>query len=736
MAASRETEEELRAALAGHYALEREIGRGGMSTVFLAEDLKHRRSVAIKVLSPDLAEALGVERFLREIETAANLNHPHILPVHDSGEAEGFLFFVMPYVEAESLRELLDREGPLPIPEARRIAASVALALDHAHRRGVIHRDVKPSNILLQDGEPLLADFGIAFAQDPSGGPRLTHAGLVLGTPGYMSPEQVSGEHDVDGRTDVYSLGCVLYEMLTGELPFGGDSGQAILAKHLVEPAPNVRSSRPDVPAELEVAIARAMGKTPAHRFETAAAFADSLDPQRRARPMKPGREGPGRKDPSVSRFCPNCDAALHPTAKRCMYCGADQRPWYRRPWFIGITAASGAGLLALALGLALFGPLRDPVPVEFSVEDFQGHLNPPPTGSPIIHIRAASSEGMVDSLSYLPLLQDGPAHAFLDSMDAAGLLPRIPVGIRRICIRNNAPVRSDSLVLAVDVPGWLVAATVADTISRSRATRPEAEGNREGPGHWEWRGEGVPGNSGIDVFLAWIPRITDPAGLLDRVEPTLALHVLDQTVILEDETRVNLGVGAGAVGIRESGDEEGCARYSTPWMKVFPLSGMPRDSVTRIKGGLAGLAGSGTEYTEFQGEGTLSEFVLIGSGCDSSFPEDETEAFRLRMDLRLSEPLGNLEAEGAACRRADPIVLLWSEMAWIGGFADTLHVIEGGYVYGIPEYDYGIHEWITAGTGRFLGLRGYVFGRYKGIEDALGDFEGVVWQAEEGEGN
>src|SRR5678815_2781486 len=209
-------------ALGDRYRIERELGKGGMATVYLAEDLRHGRKVAVKVLLPELAAVLGAERFLSEIHVTAALQHPHILPLFDSGQANGQLYYVMPYVEGESLRTRLAREKQLPIDEAIRITREVASALDYAHRRGVIHRDIKPENILLQDGTALVADFGIALAVSKAGGTRLTQTGLSLGTPHYMSPEQATGDHAVDGRSDIYSLGAALYEMLTGDPPFTG----------------------------------------------------------------------------------------------------------------------------------------------------------------------------------------------------------------------------------------------------------------------------------------------------------------------------------------------------------------------------------------------------------------------------------------------------------------------------------------------------------------------------------
>src|SRR5713226_1574372 len=249
----------LQAALTGRYTIERELGRGGMATVYLAQDVKHRRRVAIKVLQPELAAALGRDRFLREIETAARLNHPHILPLHDSGEADGFVYYVMPYVDGESLRDRLRRENQLVIEGAVRIASEVASALSHAHSNDVVHRDIKPENILLSGGEAVVADFGIAGAIDAAGGGNITQTGIVLGTVAYMSPEQASGERALDGRSDVYSLGCVLYEMLVGEPPFTGATNQAILAKRFTDPVPSARRLRGTVPQAVDRAIAKAV---------------------------------------------------------------------------------------------------------------------------------------------------------------------------------------------------------------------------------------------------------------------------------------------------------------------------------------------------------------------------------------------------------------------------------------------------------------------------------------------
>ncbi len=269
----------LQSALADRYTIERELGAGGMATVYLARDPKHDRDVAIKVLRPELSAVIGAERFLREIKTIANLQHPHILGLIDSGDVDGTAYYVMPFVEGESLRDRLTREKQLPIPEAVRISTEVASALDYAHRHGVIHRDIKPENILLHDGQALVADFGIALAVSRSdGGTRMTETGMSLGTPHYMSPEQAMGERDLDARTDVYALGCVLYEMLTGDPPFDASSAQAIVAKVMTEkPAPPSRA-RETVPDAVEDAVLTALAKIPADRFATAAEFAGALE--------------------------------------------------------------------------------------------------------------------------------------------------------------------------------------------------------------------------------------------------------------------------------------------------------------------------------------------------------------------------------------------------------------------------------------------------------------------------
>jgi eukaryotic-like serine/threonine-protein kinase len=268
----------LNAALEGRYTVLEEIGRGGMAVVFLAEDLKHRRKVVLKVLRSELAAILGAERFLKEIEVTANLQHPNILPLYDSGEAGGFLYYVMPVVEGESLRERLDREHQLPVEDVVEIARSVAVALDYAHRHGVVHRDVKPSNILLHEGQAMVADFGIALAMRKAGGDaRLTETGLSVGTPHYMSPEQAAGDRELDARSDVYSLGATTYEMLVGEPPHVAKTPQAVVAKILMDTPAPIRRARDLVPENVEAAVAKALARSPADRFASGAEFAAAL---------------------------------------------------------------------------------------------------------------------------------------------------------------------------------------------------------------------------------------------------------------------------------------------------------------------------------------------------------------------------------------------------------------------------------------------------------------------------
>ncbi len=285
------TMERVRAGLADRYRIERELGAGGMATVYLAQDLKHDRQVAIKVLRPELSAVIGAERFLREIKTIANLSHPHILGLIDSGEITGTAYYVMPFVEGESLRDRLAREKQLPVADAVRLASEVAAALDYAHRHGVIHRDIKPENVMLHDGSALVTDFGIALAISSGGNTRMTETGMSLGTPHYMSPEQAMGEREITARSDVYALGAMTYEMLVGDPPFTGSTAQAIIAKVMTSEPAGLTAQRKSVPPAVEDAVLTALEKLPADRFATAAEFATALNGQGIGRTG--GRAGP-----------------------------------------------------------------------------------------------------------------------------------------------------------------------------------------------------------------------------------------------------------------------------------------------------------------------------------------------------------------------------------------------------------------------------------------------------------
>jgi serine/threonine-protein kinase len=275
----------LKAALADRYQIERELGSGGMATVYLAHDVKHDRKVALKVLKPELAAVIGPDRFLSEIRVAARLNHPHILPLLDSGEADGTLYFTMPIIEGLSLADRIRTEGQLGIDEIRALVTDVASALDYAHEQGIVHRDIKPDNVLIHHGKPMIADFGIALAVSQVGGDRLTETGLSLGTPQYMSPEQVSGDRTVDARSDVYALGCVVYELLVGEPPFTGPTAQAVMARQVTDPAPPIRTVRRDVPATVDVAVTKSLAKVPGDRFASVGDFATALAASEAAEP-------------------------------------------------------------------------------------------------------------------------------------------------------------------------------------------------------------------------------------------------------------------------------------------------------------------------------------------------------------------------------------------------------------------------------------------------------------------
>ncbi|MCH9015998.1 MAG: serine/threonine-protein kinase [Gemmatimonadetes bacterium] len=357
---------ELKSALAGHYEIEREIGKGGMSNVYLARDERHSREVALKVLRPELAAIIGAERFVKEIEVTANLQHPNILPLYDSGEAGGFLYYVMPYLEGESLRIKLNREKQLSVEDTIEITEAVAAALEFAHQHDVIHRDIKPENILLQAGQALVADFGIALAVSQAGGTRLTETGLSLGTPHYMSPEQATGDREIDGRSDVYSLGVVVYEMLTGDPPHTGNTMQAIVAKVLTETPIPISRTRDMIPSNVDDAVQRALAKSPADRFASAANFAAALT------------------DPSFRITKADAKSA-----------GKTRKLW--NPLSVGTTLVAVVLFIAVAFGM--FRPSGDGQVMRFAIQlgddaplIYTGYFNPTrlallPNGSGLVYV-------------------------------------------------------------------------------------------------------------------------------------------------------------------------------------------------------------------------------------------------------------------------------------------------------------------------------------------------------------
>jgi len=386
------TPDRLATALADRYRIERELGHGGMATVYLAEDLRHERKVALKVLRPELAAVLGAERFVQEIKTTAQLQHPHILPLFDSGEAGGFLFYVMPYVEGETLRDKLNREGQVAIEEAVKITVEVADALQYAHTQGVIHRDIKPENVLLQNGRPMVADFGIALALSAAAGGRMTETGMSLGTPHYMSPEQATADKEITARSDVYSLASVLYEMLAGQPPHLGGTAQQIIMKIIAEPVPAVTTLRKSVPANVTAALAKALEKLPADRFGTAQAFAEALG------------------DPGFT------NAATVPA-------GTAARSGLRRQRIVSSAVAAGLGVAVTSAAFLLLRPAPAPAPVvRFQVNlpstqrlDEQFEENAPfaisPDGQRVVYVAfdSASSERRlfvrtIDQLDGVPL--------------------------------------------------------------------------------------------------------------------------------------------------------------------------------------------------------------------------------------------------------------------------------------------------------------------------------------------
>ncbi len=397
------TPPELQTALEGHYTIERELGRGGWATVYLAHDARHDRSVALKILRPDLAAALGTGRFLREITIAGRLTHPHILPLYDSGKAGDSLFYVMPYIEGETLRKRLLRERQLPLDQALAITGQVAQALSFAHQHNVVHRDIKPENILLEGDQAYIADFGIARAIQVSAEDTLSEPGLAIGTPAYMSPEQAGGGSDLDGRSDLYSLACVTYEMLAGEPPHTGPTAQAILARQQCESPRSIRVLRPSVPLRVEEVLMKALAKAPADRFTTVAEFADELD-----------------------------DAVKGPKAGRA--------PWSRRALYAS----------AVLLGIGGVSWLAYSTPS--SVAGGKGGYETDPTHVAVLYFDDLSEKGTLRPVA------DGLTEDLIDALGQVTALHVVsPNGVRPYAGRHTPP---DSIARALGV-GTLVGGSV-----------------------------------------------------------------------------------------------------------------------------------------------------------------------------------------------------------------------------------------------------------------------------------
>jgi serine/threonine-protein kinase len=458
-------------ALAGRYRIERELGAGGMATVYLAEDLKHHRPVAIKVLHAELSAILGPERFLKEIELTANLQHPHILPLFDSGSADGLLYYVMPHVKGETLRRRLERERQLPIADAVRIASEVASALDYAHRHGVVHRDVKPENILLHDGQALVADFGIALAVEQAGGTRMTQTGLSLGTPQYMAPEQATAEREISARADIYALGAITYEMLAGEPPFTGPTTQAIIARVITEEPRALVAQRRTVPRSVEAAVLTALEKLPADRYGSAAEFAKSLE-----------AEAPGRR------------ASVRPEH--------GQRA--RRPLVIALVAA------AIAVGAGAF---------------FAGRHSAT-EAAPVVSFGRATKVTWDPGLEIAPALSpDGRSVAY-----ASGNIARMRIFVRQVSGGRALALTDDSLDVQTD-PQWspdgarilfLSGGGVFSAPASGGSARPEVPAPPAGAvvsAAWSPDGEGIVYTSGDSVFTRTaasrshlLARVVEPA--------------------------------------------------------------------------------------------------------------------------------------------------------------------------------------------------------------------------------
>ena len=521
----------LAAALADRYRIERELGSGGMATVYLAEDLKHKRKVALKVLKPELAAVLGAERFVVEITTTAALQHPHILPLFDSGNADGFLVYVMPFIDGETLRTKLDRETQLGIDEAVRIARDVADALDYAHRQGVVHRDIKPENILLHDGRPMVADFGIALALSAAAGGRMTETGMSLGTPHYMSPEQATAEKEISGRSDIYSLGSVLYEMLAGQPPHLGGSAQQIIMKIIAEPVAPVTAHRKSVPPNVAAAIDKALEKLPADRFSSAKEFAAAL------------------ADPTFK------GTAIHPAGVPVTNGG-----WRERA---AVPALIGIGVLAVGLGWSLRRPAPAGPVSRYTVELAEGQrmsaspwgrIAVSPDGSKLVYL-ADNDRGTIFLLrsrgdlqaTPIPGTEGGINPAFSPNGTKVAFMDRVAGGTIKVVSIDGGPTTtvSDSLVGAPGVAWGTDGYIYYDRIGVGPLMRvPENGGPAESVGQLDsTRGE---------LQHSWPDVLPNGKGVLITVGhggPGAMGTPTDEIAVLDLRTRKHRVLVRGAIG-------------------------------------------------------------------------------------------------------------------------------------------------------------------------------------------
>ncbi len=606
----------LTAALADRYAIERELGAGGMATVFLAHDVRHDRKVALKVLRPELSAILGGERFLAEIKTTANLQHPHILSLFDSGEADGLVYYVMPYVEGESLRDRLTREKQLPVEEAVRIAREVADALSYAHQHGIVHRDIKPENILLHGGHAQVADFGIALAASRSeGGARMTETGMSLGTPHYMAPEQAMGEREITPKADIYALGCVLYEMLTAEPPFVGATAQAIIARVMTEEPRSLTLQRRTIPPHAEAAVQCALQKLPADRFGTAAEFAAALVDER---VLPPGRGAPG-----VRR-------SVGPSVRRSVAMAA--------PWALAAvaTAAAVMGWISRGAEDGAAAPVRF-----FHVPD-SGHSVTSVCCGPPLAIssdgRTIAYEGVsqriaiwvrgLDQLAARPLTGTEGARALFFSPDGQWIGFVASNRLMKVPLAGGAPVTVLDVGALVLGAAW----TLDNQIVFARL---------DSAGLFSVTSEGgvprrlvTPDTAAGDFAYAWPHYVPEADAILFAVlprSPTVTTSRVGFLRLGESQVRIvsagaNPRFGAGhLVTVREGGVLVG--------QRFDPASGDTSGPLVRLADGLVIRAGAMAEYA-LSGTGTLVHPLGGGSSASISLVRNDGSASRLPMHL------------------------------------------------------------------------------------------------------